>query len=117
MINAARVYEIQTEIRKIEDEQEEAEICIKKQIHECKDLHESIKICLSMASVELEACRGDSQIANLVEEKHSLLLAALNDCDGVITCFEEEQRYMKNKCETDIEELEREQQLLEVMSI
>jgi len=117
MINEVRICEIQEEIRKIEEDQDEAEKCIKKFIHECENIYEDTQNSLRMMCVEFEACLGDAHMINLVEERYKLLLQVQCDSDNFVADIKKEQIEIKTKCRSVLEELEREKQRLEVMPI
>jgi len=117
MINAVRICEIEDEILKIQREQEETEQCLSKRQREEKHSHEDVRDSLRRIAREFEACHYDRQLISLVEEKYRLLLNAERDCGDFVIELGKEQERLKLKCESDIEDLEQEKQILEVMPI
>jgi len=117
MINTVRICEIQNEIQKVEREQEDAELCSKQLMHKNNDICDDLEDQLKLLRSEFEDCHGDSYLTGLVEEKYSLLLRAIRECDEFTADLEKERKDCNTKCSADIEALEQEIQRLEVMPI
>jgi len=117
MINEVRICEIEDEIRKKEQEQDEAEECSKKCLCISEDIHKMMQTYLSNISHEFEACHGNQNMTYIAEEGYALSLRALRECDHFISDLTAEEIAIKSNCCSDIEELEQEKQVLEVMPI
>jgi len=117
MINTIRICEIQDELHKIKIEQEEADECFCKLKREEEQIYEDLSNCLRRLSLDFEACHYDAQLSNLVEEKYRLLLTAIRNCGDSIDELHEDHKKTISMCDSKIDDLEQEQQLLEVIPI
>jgi len=96
---------------------DDAEECTRVLLREEVETYEELQNCLRRISTEFEACQKDTQLTGLVEEKHTLLLNVMHDCGDSIDELQDDRNKIKHRCETDIEGLKREQQMLEAMPL
>ena len=112
MLNELRIDELKSEIRKIKQEQEEADDFFVKLMREEEKIHEEIQEDIRQLGVSFDASRGDSRWTALVEERYSILMSAdqyyTTSADELI----EDRKAVNRKCKSDIEELELEIQKL-----
>jgi len=114
MRNTAKIDEIQREIRSIENGQEEAEKYMRKLQKEEEESYGYLRKTLWNIGNEFEACEGDRHLTRLLEEKYSKLQEVERECGQLLATLEEEQSKLKYQCESDIEELRREVQQLQM---
>jgi len=114
MTNAVRVEEIRKEICSIEMEQEEANRYVRNLQKKEEESYEYLRRTLWNIGQEFEACRGDRHLMRLVEEKYSILQAMDRECGEYLAELQNKQVEYKYKCESDIDELRREMQRLQM---
>jgi len=112
-----RICEIEDELRKLEVEQEEADECMMKLLHNEEDTCQVLQGYIRTTVDELGDFHTDAQLTQLLEEKFHLLKCAQHDCDTLVTELYEDQKKLKERCTTTLTELEDEKQLLEVIPV
>ena len=112
MLNEARIEDIKCEIRKIEESREESDAFLTKCLLKENEMHEELQDSIRKLGLSFEACHNDPRWTALVEERYSLLLSAERCCGESIECMKEDQKKISKKCESEIEDLKQEMQML-----
>jgi len=115
MVNYARVDEITNEIRKIRTEQECVEDYLKDVWKQEDENYEELQSMLRRFDDDYEDCQSDPHLMSLMNEREVYLQEMLRECEEFLIQVEGEQKSIKHKCESDIDELEWERQRLSVL--
>jgi len=115
MINEVRKSEILAEIRKIESGLEEAEIYLKKLQKTDEESYEDLRKLIIEIQIEFEACHGDQHLTNITEDYYNLLIKAERGCSESLDDIKKTQKEVRAKCESDLEALRQELQVLELI--
>ena len=114
MANIVKIEELRKEICAIETEQEDANRYVRNLQKEEEVSYEYLRHNLRKIGEEFEACRGDRHLMRLVEEKYRMLQEMERECGEYLTELQKKQVEYKNKCESEIDELRREMQRLQM---
>jgi len=115
VVNEVRINEIVKEIGAIQLEQEQANDYIRNLQKGEEEAYDQLRVMLRGIDNEFELCQGDAKLTRLVEERHEILRKLERECGEALQVLEEEQKKVKDKCESDIEELRMEMKRLEMM--
>jgi len=113
MLNEIRIDEIKCELRKIEKEQDEANLFMKDLILKEEEMYEEVRDSIRRLASSFEASHEDSRWTALVEERHHILLDAERCYNQLIDELIEDRIIMNAKYDSDIEELKHEMKILE----
>jgi len=112
MLNELRIDEIKCEVRKIEQEQGEADEYLRKLMCMEEEFHEEIREDIRHLGFSFDASHGDSQWTALVEERYNILMSADQYYTQSVDELTEDRKRMNAKCKSDIEELEHQIQMI-----